>query len=150
VSWNCYLPTGKEVSQVKIGDARHDENQQRKPAGFLDVQNNNLSFVNFQSFQGNYQGSAVKDEQKMFHSTQNYQAAGVSRESFASGRVISTERREVSSSVTMKQFKNESMATSETFKQPKNGGVSSSGRSSCSGDDDEGGDDGESDDVKKW
>ena len=80
----------------------------------------------------------MKDEQKMFHSTQNYHA---------SGRVISTERREVSSSVTMKQFKNESMATSETFKKPKNGGVSSSGMSSCSDgdDDDEGGDDDDDD-----
>ena len=106
----------------------------------------------------------MKDEQKMFHSTQNYQAAGFSRESFASDRVISTERREVSSSVTMKQFKNESMATSETFKQPKNGGVSmvmmvmmmkavmSRNGDGVALDDDTGddGDDDESVDVRRW
>ncbi len=118
------------MSLVKVGDVKQEGNHQKKPVGFLDVQNNSLSFVDFQSFQKNYKGTAVKDERKMFHSSQNYQTSGISRESFAGSRVTSTQRREVSSSVTMKQFKNERQATSKTFKQFKNGEVSGGIRSS--------------------
>ena len=114
------------MSPVKISDVRHEIIQQKKPVRFLDVQNNNHSFADFQSFQENINGNAVKGEQTMFHSSQRYQAGEISHHRFVSNRVTGTERKVVSSSVKMKQLKNESIATSETFKQLKNKEVSDS------------------------
>ena len=112
---------GKEISPVKIADVKHEIIQQRKPVDFLDVQNNNHSFADFQWVQENINGNAVKGEQTIFHSSQRYQADEISRQRFVCSRVTSAERKNVSSSVTMKQLKNERIATSETFKQLKNG-----------------------------
>ena len=110
---------GKEISQVKTKDARHED--QRKPLGFIDVQNNNLSLVNFQSFQGNYKGNAGRGETR-FQSLQSFET----RENFTSSKAINSERKEKYESVTsMKQFKNQRMIKSDaTFNQYKNGDVS--------------------------
>ena len=88
----------------------------------MDVQNNNLSFVSFQSFKGGYKENAVKDERKI-HSMRSYER----HDNFATSRVISSERKDVSENVTLHQFKNQRMAKRDTFKQYKNGEVSADG-----------------------
>ena len=93
--------------------------QPRKPVGFQDVQNNNHSFVDFQSFQKNLNGNTVKGEQTMFHSSQHFQTNGTLHEKFVSSKVVtSTESRDVSSGVTTlkkgKQRKHRGTTASET------------------------------------
>lgn len=93
----------------------------------MDVENNSLSFVNFHSTQSNYDRSTAKDEQKMSHSTQNFNARRISRElSGSESRVTSSQRTQQSTSVTMKEFKKKEVDHSESLEQFENKGIVSS------------------------
>ena len=119
------VPDKNQIFQVERTEKRPMENHQRKPDGFLDVQNSSLSFVNFQSSRESCNDRSA-DEQKMLSSKKNY--TGGERVAIARSRNYTTQTsrdRLASRGVTVKQLKNAGLESSETFKQLKNGDVSS-------------------------
>ena len=119
-----FLFTANEILQGKNEPKRLEEKNQKRATGFVNSQNNNLSFVGIQSFQENSKEGIVKGEQKMFHTTKAFQSRESFGESFTHRKVTSAQRKETSSSMIMKEFEKERMASNETFMQPNNKEVS--------------------------
>ncbi|XP_028406751.1 microtubule-associated protein futsch-like [Dendronephthya gigantea] len=115
------------VSQAERTEERPSlQHHQRKPAGFMDVQNSSLSFVNFQSSRESYNARGA-DEQKMLNSSNGNERVG-----FTSSTSFSTQTsqdRLASRGVTVHTFKQLKSEDNDAMKKNESKEVSSISKS---------------------